>query len=166
MKLDQRGITLLETIIAMGIMSFAMVLFYILYVTGAQSVAKGEKRFSVQQNTRYVAGVITREVRHATSVGTSTPPSTVYYTIRRDTSSNCLIIDTYDNGGTTSRVVGKYIDDLSFSKVDISGKPGLSFTVYGNDGSYDSDYDITSQLLLMNIRSLSSFTGDTIYYTK
>lgn len=166
MNSDQRGITLLETIIALAIMSFTVTMFYTLFAAGSQSLAKEEKRFGVQQNIRNAANIITSEVRHATSVGTSTPPATVYYTIRRDTSSNCLIIDTYDNGSTTSRVVGKYIDDLSFSKVDISGKPGLSFTVYGNDGSFDSDYDITSQVLLMNIKSLSSFTDDTIYYTK
>ncbi len=166
MKSDQRGITLLETIIALSIMSFAVVIFYTLYVTGVQSVAKEDKRFGVQQNVRNAANIITSEVRHATSVGTSTPPATVYYAIRRDTASNCLIVDTCDNGSTTSRVAGKYINGLSFSKVDISGKPGLSFTVNGNDGSFDSDYLITSQILLLNINSLSSFTGGTIYYTK
>ncbi len=166
MKIGQRGATLLETIIALGIISVAVILFYTLYVTGARSVAKEESLFGIQQNTRNAAGIISSEVRHARYIGVSTPPETFYYIIRRDTSNNSLIIDTYDNGATTSRIVGKYITDLSFSNVDISGKPGLSFTINGNNGSFSNDYVITSQVLLLNIGSLSPFEYGTIYYTK
>ncbi|NLI11363.1 PilW family protein [Pelotomaculum propionicicum] len=166
MKSDQRGITLLETSIALSIMSFAVLLFYVLYVAGVQSVQKEEKRFGVQQNTRNAAGIISSEVRHATSIGTSIPSGSVYYTIRLDNDSNCLVIDTYNNGNTTSRIVGKYITGLSFSNTSISGKPGLSFTVSGNNGSFTNDYLISSQVLLLNISSLSSFEDSTIYFTR
>ena len=154
---DNRGITLVELVIGMGLLSLVIAVAYSLYFFGTTSFQTGANRVDLQQNARLMADFITDEVRLAREVEIlgAVPESLdpEYHYIYLDGSavkhsiSGAAAVEKFSN-------ISQKVDfDLVFSK---STDEVAVFTVYASDD--DREYAVTAQVLILNMRG-SSIVG-------
>jgi len=165
--LNKKGFTLVELMIAIALLGIVMTLGYSYYYYGTRSFSVGESQATVQQEVRTASRTITSEIRNATRVSSSEfDDEALFYCIKRD-GNNRLIIDTIDNGVTSSRqLTGNIITNSGFELKQENNKYLLRFTLYGNDSTLTNDYSIVSEILLNNVNNGNLGTWNTIYYTK
>ncbi|GAB6275263.1 MAG: hypothetical protein STSR0004_21280 [Peptococcaceae bacterium] len=60
---NQKGFTLIETIIALTILSFLVTAVLLIYAEGYLNYAKNNQKMEVQENLRFTLNKISREIR-------------------------------------------------------------------------------------------------------
>ncbi|MBS4030508.1 MAG: hypothetical protein KGZ63_03665 [Clostridiales bacterium] len=76
-RCNNKGLTVIEFIIAFALLNFVLMLVYSSYFVGFRSFQSGEEKSNVQRNIRIAVTFITKEIRNATElVLVDAPPST------------------------------------------------------------------------------------------
>ena len=60
---NQKGFTLIETIIALTILSFLVTAVLLIYAEGYLNYAKNNQKMEVQENLRFTLNKMSREIR-------------------------------------------------------------------------------------------------------
>lgn len=159
---DKRGLTIVELLVVLAVLSLVLGVGYNLYSFGTESFTRGETQWIVQREVRSAADYIAREVRYAyqLSIHTGSIPSNPgeHHYIFRDGGS---YVHRYrdDTGTTQTRVIpgGAYCT-VSFQRVaDVEDEVNewvrnlLSFTVRAND----VDYEVESAVFILNMPTAS-----------
>ncbi|PKM83455.1 MAG: hypothetical protein CVU88_02870 [Firmicutes bacterium HGW-Firmicutes-13] len=153
---DKRGISFLETLMVLSLISMVLVLGYSFYAFGARIFAIGESQTNMQRDIRLAADFITREVRNSRSLSLmdflDSPIKENFYYIYLE--HNC--IKHIDQDGMESRKTDAVIEELIFELKEVpeaNNRVLLRFKITGKDG--EQDYILESEVLLNNISSLS-----------
>ena len=166
---DNRGITLVELVIGMGLLSIVIALAYSLYFFGTTSFQTGANRVDLQQNARLMADFITEEIRLAIKVDIlAEAPESLdaqyhYIYLEGNTVKHSV------SGATAvekfSAISRKVDFDLEFLKSSDEIDEILEFTVTARYG--DRDYAVKTEVLILNMQG-SSIIGVTpgfvVYY--
>jgi prepilin-type N-terminal cleavage/methylation domain-containing protein len=166
-----KGVTLIELIVSLMILSIALLIAYSLFFFGNRTFSKGVDQFNVQSNIRLASDYITSQIRYATDIQ-----------ILGSMDSNKIsdpfnAIDAYENyifyDGERIVRLSKYSSnsfligtggEVTFS----STSPGeiLNFTVSGVDSqqNYHIDSEVKPLNLSLNGGSINTGTGYVIYY--
>jgi prepilin-type N-terminal cleavage/methylation domain-containing protein len=160
------GITLIELLMAMAIMSIAMVLIFGIYQFSVKTSKEAEFNSKNQFEVRMAADFITKELRYAASaqvLNNAPAASSGYYDIYVQNTNGSIIFN--KNGVPTTPPGLNNVTDftLTFSSTNNI----ISFTI-GKAGN--TKYDINSKVVMLNIPSTTSlnFTSSSmgIRYTR
>lgn len=135
---NQKGFTLVETIIALTILSFLVTAVLLIYAEGYLNYAKSNQKIEVQENLRLTLNKMSREIRQASSI-----PGFFDYNPTIDTNNDGNPSNDWDkitfslNGKTIS-----YYYDLTGKEiqrsVDGEGHNPMASHVTGLEFQYDS----------------------------
>lgn len=163
---NERGLTLVEFIIAFALIVFVLAVGYCFYFFGMRSFAVGETQSNMQRDIRLVANFITKETRNATEIyliGTPVPSAADgFHYIYLESSAF-----RYKNpGGTVTEKTGPFINELSpMFKLKLSNERNLlEFTINGQDES--QTYTLDTQVLLYNVSNLAEAQNQALKYKK
>jgi len=167
---SQRGISLVELLIALSILSIVLGLAYSLFFFSTKSFKMGSNQSNIQQNLRSVSSFIHKEVRHAVEIetlDTSFTPTQGYEYIFAENSSinhgkfiNGSFVKTSKSDAIIVNSTGLV---FTIKKLD-NGSNLLEFTVRAGDEK--QSYDIKSVIYLNNVQDRSNKTGSIIRYKK
>jgi len=121
---NKKGITLIELIVAVAILSSIIAVACSFYFFGTNSFRSGTKQVNVQSYARLAANAITGELRFATSAQTIS--SLTNYTF--DTTKNYIFVDSHNN---IIRKVNNVNSDLVTAPANTTCE--LSFTLKGSN---------------------------------
>src|SRR5690625_4857407 len=117
-ELDNRGITLLEVIIALSIMIIILQVIYSIFFIGNNSFNMTKNKGFVQNDVRMAANYITREIRNAKEIQIEnfTSKDLIYYgfSLEEKNGHRTLCRTTYKPNKTEKVYVGESITELSF----------------------------------------------------
>jgi prepilin-type N-terminal cleavage/methylation domain-containing protein len=178
---DERGVSLVELIIVLALMSLVLAVGYMFYDFGVRSFNVGEARSNVQQNVRVASDYIARELRYSFEVqlldNTFAIPESVdddfnYIFINGDGAVEHRSIDgsTVLFGGSVTGVV---TDLLEFG-VSTGNDNILEYSIGAlTTGATLQEYGVSSEMYIENlsfssnlIKNITGNTGTAIRYIK
>ncbi|MEW5922016.1 MAG: prepilin-type N-terminal cleavage/methylation domain-containing protein [Bacillota bacterium] len=160
---DEKGLTLVELVIASVILLLVLGMSYSFYAYSARSSAVASRQSDMQQNVRLAKTLIENKIRLAGYVKVGTPAVPA---------NHCRIY--LDNGkimihyqGETAKdllggLSGNIIMDLSFT---VTGDAFIEVMVGASDGV--NNYDISAEVLILK-RNIDNVVGDSdsqLYYS-
>ena len=157
---EEKGLTLVEILVGLILLVMVLGLTYSFYFFGTRSFNVGESRTDVQQNVRFIADHLSKNLRFADSA------EILGDSITFDINYNYIYLDGTSikyrlKGETTSSELFPDISgNIDFSlnlKKSTSGNNILFFRIDGTDGQ--RDYYIDSELQLPNISSITINTA-------
>lgn len=146
--LNRRGVTLIELIIALGILGIVLAVAFSLFSFNLRTFGSGEVRSEVQFDVRMAAEHITYQVRNAREISTSEI-------------SPGEFIDLDELQIRFSRVVS-----VEFEIVEEDAGYFLEYDITGFHDQFNTEYELNSRVLLNNILSADEGSGGIIYFTK
>ncbi|MGI5927445.1 MAG: PilW family protein [Thermacetogeniaceae bacterium] len=166
---DEHGFLLAEYTVALALLVIILAVGIIFFFFSSRTYSEGEKKTTVQSNVRLAANYITKEIRHADYISTKAGPAgKTYYCLKLE--GGALQKETYKEDGTTStRTITPEacLEELTFTIENDGEKTFLSFNIKGSAETLRKDYDISSEVLLVNIKDpLNKESSEIIYYTK
>lgn len=178
-KHNRNGFSLVELMVVVALLGTIIAVGYQLLFFGQNSFKKGEAQSILQNEIRTASDFISREIRNAyvdpTAIDPivftleSGPPATFdsgYCYIYCENSKICY----RDGAGTTVAKTAPVITEFtcslqnSNSSIPSNGKNYIHFIIKGESGS--QKYDITSEVLLNNIKGISEIANKTFAYIK
>jgi hypothetical protein len=173
---DNMGVTLVELLTVVSLLLMVFSLGYGVFSFGTNSFLSAEKRLMLQQNSRQIANIITKELRFATTLQLlQSPPSTGDL----QTSNYNYIVFNYDekkisqySNGVLKYATEGIIDGITFKTTFDPGfnRTLLNFSMNSSTKylSQTLSYPLASNLILLNIAQ--SFSPDSsaigVKYTK
>lgn len=165
-----RGITLIELLIVLMMISFVLFIGYSLYFLGIKSFATGMDRSDAQFECRKAMEFITKEAQTAYK-GTvflyNTNPNTEgnkYIYIDKVTTNPTYGMLMYDEGVHDPVVKAGIADKVIFTSIAFSaptkGILRVSLTAEGNSSTNTQSFDLSSDIKLLNY---STFNPDGIF---
>ncbi|MDD5772323.1 MAG: prepilin-type N-terminal cleavage/methylation domain-containing protein [bacterium] len=137
-KMEQKGFTLIEMMIAMFIFAIIIVGIYTVFIQANKAFQSGRKQVLESQNARIAIEVLAREIRQATAFSAGFDSLTV-----RDTGGN--YISYYLDGPVENQKLHREVKDASgvFVKDEIKARyiKSLTFDYFGNDYALDTNGD-------------------------
>lgn len=160
--IKKRGVTLVEAIIAIGILAIVISSVYSFNLFGIRTYSMGESQWNLQSNVRMLSDLITREVRYASEVEMSeqTPtPGDGYSYIRTEGDE----VKYYKDGRLSFTFKGNTLPDIKY-EVDFTDSAGnvLEFKITAYDNKKGKSYSIDSKVVCLNIvdgRSIINVSG-------
>lgn len=161
---NRKGVSLIELIITMAILSIVMIGIYSLLRVGSNSYRIGSRQYYSQSDVRLAVDTISKEIRYATEVKLlSTKPTSIansdtynYFYIEEGS----LVFSAY-NGGA-ERKVHSYglgiLDTSSFNTQLVGGFQSIDFHLLAQDGN--QDYDLHAELAMPNINLNENYVDD------
>lgn len=125
-KTEQKGLTIIELMIAMLILLMGLALAFNFFFFGVRSFNVGEQRTIVQTNVRFASRVITDELRYATDVEIygSVPDHEEGRKAIFMSADNIIIIR--DEEGNTRPISGALSDEVQFTELSFGVSPEMS----------------------------------------
>jgi prepilin-type N-terminal cleavage/methylation domain-containing protein len=154
------GVTLVELLIAIAIMSIVMSLIFGIYLSSVKTFKQAEINSKNQFEVRMAADFITKELRYATGaqvLSISQAAGSGYYDIYVENNNGPIIFN--KNGVLT---IPPGLNDVTdFTLIFSSTSNIISFTI-GKSGS--TKYNINSKVVLLNMPTTTSlsFTNSSI----
>lgn len=162
---NDRGITLIELILTLGVLGILLILIYSVNLFGIQTFSKGDKQSVVQNEIREASAFITKEIRIATEISLTTMPSTFdplfHYIYIKDS----YMKHTYNNvtKNITSNMITELIPMFQLEKLN-NKKNMLVFELKSSLAG--NSFDLKSEILLNNKSDVPSATNQVIKYKK
>jgi prepilin-type N-terminal cleavage/methylation domain-containing protein len=160
---NKRGLSLIELVIALALLSTVLAVGYSFYFFGTNAFASGESRSNMQRDLRQVSDMVTRNIRNASNIN-------VVNSVTNDTYqyiylSNKAIMHRQSDGNVRT-LTDPHVETLSFTLVRLSnGENYLHFTMESTATVNNQDYDITSNVALNNIRGHLGATGKVLRFS-
>lgn len=154
-KGSQRGLGLIELVIALSLLSVVLAAVYSYYFFGNRSFSTGEAQQNLQQNVRHASAFVTNEIRFASEVEIlSENPlsfeSGWYYIYLKDGDEENIFFRSDDG---EKPIPGIITDDTSYDSGALvfngAGSNVLQFTISASNN--DQNYNIESQVQPLNI---------------
>ena len=153
-KINKKGFTLVELIVALALLLIVLDLGYMFFDYGTKTFTRGEDQYSVQQEIRLASGYVTRELRNTTdsSFTSSAPTNDGYNYIVFDSANKAIKI--YDKSDTShpKYVTNNCITSFTYTVNTVEGKYVMEFTISGTEG--DRVFTTSSKVLLVNMKIL------------
>lgn len=155
---NSRGVTLIELIIALALLSMVLAVGYNYYFFENKTYTIGSNQSNVQRDIRLASDFITREVRNAIELELVSSPTIgdgynyIYL--------NGLVL-MHDSTPKTDPIISQL--ELKIKKVD-NNKNYLEFIIQGNEG--EQTYKINTKVQLNNIKGKSQIQNLAIKYKK
>lgn len=175
---NKKGFTLVELLIVLGLLSVVLGVGYNFYFSTTRSFATAETQWIIQRDIRQVAEFLTNELRYAyqldlTNAAVPGKPTKNDNYIFLDDKSNTYKHRYTDekNNDYEKTIIDADKCTISFSRVKQDTEIGTSNipnTIFFKVASKDIDYEITSQVTLLNMPkgNIEGESGKTIKYTK
>lgn len=153
---EEKGLTLVEMIIAISIMGFVLALAYLLFFFGNSSFDRGTAQAHVQQNVRLVDELLKRELRNADFLDISTGVEPEIFTGAYKVEGGCF-------NQNDSPITAAVITDVEVWIRDESDRAVCAYKITGADGG--QEFNISNEVLLNNIAldDLTSFIIGQVY---
>lgn len=149
--IKKRGVTLVEIIIAIGILAIVLSSVYGFNLFGIRSYSLGESEWNLQNNVRMLSDLITNETRYASEVEITdkTPVQGDGYNYFRTEGKE---VKFYKNGELVSVFKGNTLPYMRY-EVDFTASAGneLTFIITAYDERRGKSYKIDSKVLCLNI---------------
>lgn len=161
---SQRGVTLVELIVALAILGFVLAAVYSFYYFGERSFAVGSEQSNLQRDLRLAADFITREVRHAVELDLIPVPASFAAGYSYIFLENSAVVHVH-NGVKTAKT-GPVVTGLSFGleRLRHNDRNVLQFTVRGRSGN--QQYELSTRVFLSNVRSKENTQNAAVRYKK
>lgn len=161
---DEKGLTLLELVMAFAILLLVLGISYNFYVYAARSSAVASNQANLQQNVRLARTLIENEIKLAGYIKLGEEPSETE-NCRSIYLENDKIMIQYENEDTKDLLAGLSGDmamDLLFT---VSGDSFIEMMVGAGEGA--EFYDITSKVMILkrNIDNNYGVSANRIYYS-
>jgi hypothetical protein len=175
---DERGFLLTELTVTIALLVVVLAVAFIFFFFCQRSFSEGEKKTIVQSNVRLAANYITKEVRYADNISTTMPgdpKGRTYYCLKLGEDANLLQeIISPDNIKNRTITRDSCLETLTFKFRTESVKHFVRFEIKGHDETRRQRRDISSEVLLVNIKDLKDvipegseeFECSEIYFTK
>lgn len=149
--MNRKGVTLVELVLAMAILSIVMGTIYSINLFGLRTFAQSNLRAENQYETRMPADFIAKRIRYANSIE-------ILSDVPEDTPSNAheIFIDSgelkYREGGSEAVLIGTQgVTDYS---LEMSRKSGTSNVIQYTIGKAGTDkYDLVTDVVILNLES-------------
>jgi len=170
LRRDCKGLTLIELVIALGLLASILALGYALYFFATSSFNRGETQSRVQFDLRMASAFITKEVRNATSLALIPTPTAFV------NNNNMNYIFVRDgriihrlNGVETAKTDAIIPEPLIFrlhqlTDADNIVRNVLEFTLTGRLAA--QQHSISTEVFLNNLHGLSIQDNHAIRYAK
>ncbi|WP_168198272.1 prepilin-type N-terminal cleavage/methylation domain-containing protein [Crassaminicella thermophila] len=166
---NKKGITLIELLLALALISMILSISYSLNIFGIKSFSKASSQANVQENVRLAVDFITQETRYATQLEILDNLETIPEKAQIDEDEYYILLNDHSieyRYKDHSKVIANIIENLSFHK-DKDADKILSFIIEGKDKK--QKYDLNSKVLAINLTKeimTSSENGIAIKYKK
>jgi prepilin-type N-terminal cleavage/methylation domain-containing protein len=142
------GFSIIELIIALALMLMVLAVGYNFFFLNYRAYQTADTLAQVQFDTRMASDYITFELRNV-------------YEISLTDNSMPDHID-------LNQLSGQYpkVSAVSFTIGQSGSSYIISYTIIGSDPGLNSDYQLESEVLLNNVESASTGSGNTLYYEK
>ena len=165
-KKDNRGITLVELIIVLALISVVLFLTITILLISKKSFDLGMDSTIIQQDARRASDHITDKLKFAKYVSSSPLTGQEYYRISLEDNAlavSNIIVEKYDSSGvvTQKMTVSKNIKSLQFTSGDENSKL-IDFEIMASSGDYN--YQLKSSVTLNNSSITEQLHGSTILY--
>ncbi len=147
-KRNQSGLSVIELLLAVALLILVLIVGYNLLSLNYRAYRTGEALSAVQFDTRMAADYIFFELRNVGEIS-----------LTNEDLTHQLDIDYFS---------AQYpkVSSVSFSINRAGSKYIVLYSLTGNDPGLNNDYLLESEVLLNNITSAVTGSGNTIYYTK
>ncbi|SHE28682.1 prepilin-type N-terminal cleavage/methylation domain-containing protein [Alkalibacter saccharofermentans] len=168
---SNRGITLVELLVALALLSLALVVAFNIFFVSRQTFITGVDKSAVQQDARFIGNRIANELRFAKEVSTSTIAGEKHFRLdldQHDVTNNLyrVKITEYSAAGNieSTSYVGNYViqDGVTYTTGGTS-KNVIDFTINATTGN--QSFPVESSVKLMNVFANIPNGTTTIYYT-
>jgi prepilin-type N-terminal cleavage/methylation domain-containing protein len=169
MKSNKRGVTLIELIVALAILTVIIAVGFSFYFFGSKTFSRGETIASIQFDVRMSTDFITREVRNATEVELISIPGTF------DTNYHYIYIEgaklKHQFNGTVQEKTSAIIQASTpmFSLEELAnGRNQIEFTMKGSKTTTQGiqAYEATTKVFLNNVSGITPSQNQAIKYKK
>lgn len=161
---NQKGVTLIELIITMAILSIVLIGVYSFLKVGNNSFRLGSRQYYSQSDVRLAIDTISKEIRYATDVELlGSKPLSISDTDVFDyfyINEGSLVHSEY-NGGSSRRIhfYGLGIQDTSkFNTIQIGEFQSIDFLMIAQNGN--QNYDLHAELSMPNINLNENYVVD------
>lgn len=167
-RLDNKGITLLELIITLSIMTIILQIIYSVFCVGNQSFNMSKDQGLLQKDLRIVSDYIINEIRNGKEISPEAFSSkTIYYSLslEKKDKHNTLCRTKYTPNKESEKLyIGESITELLFLPSEKDEM--IQVKIKGEERA--RTYELDFELLLENIETLNIDKEgiDKIFYTK
>lgn len=143
-----KGFTLIELVVTIAMLGIVILAVLNFFTYNLSTYSRGSEKADVQFDVRMAADLITTELRNVVDISTT------------DNTLNTVL--------DLSVISAKYpsVKSVNFEITKEDLNYFVIYTVTGNADSGNSNYEMTSKVLLNNIKTATLATGDTLYYKK
>lgn len=145
-RLHKKGMTLVELIVVMAIMSVVLGTIYTFFIYNMRLYRKSNDLSQVQFDVRTAVDVLSNDLRNISEVS--------------------LTDSTLDQSYSAETLRQSYpsIESVTFTLNKTGMTYLLAITISGNDASGRNDYEISTNIILNNIQNAALDTGPVLYY--
>lgn len=170
---NQKGITLVELIVALALISIFIMIGTNIFLLGNRSFKTGVDKASAQQDVRFVSNRIVDELKYAKSIkSTADFGADDYFKISVD-ANNRLVVEKFNSSNVeiSESVVGDYVESVQFTAAVNADTIQLYVKSLSDIVGGGQEYDINTAVRLMNNNVggntvvEAAFASDTIFYT-
>lgn len=149
LKLNNKGMTLIELLIVLAIMGIILQVVYSVFFLGNKSFTISKNKGFSQQDARLVTEIVTKELRNAKKIDIDESKfNEDYYTLEFEEENNRLIRRDKDKNKAPTVIAEGSIEEILFNySEEIDGIIKVTITTREKDEKYKLDFDI----LLENI---------------
>ena len=140
MKLNKKGITLIELIIAIGILSMVLALGYSLYLTGVRGFLRETTSVDNQFKVRHASTTIGRQIRRADTVTVDGGKLKLTYP-----NGSSLVYRL--QGNVIMEGTNKLVEGINTFTASITGNT-IFLTIESKENSDDEAYELSSQITI------------------
>lgn len=146
---QKRGVTLIELIISMAILTIVLSLVFRLLIYNSKVFYKSEDLSQVQFDVRMASDYISTEIRNVKSISLTSGAS-------------------IDNSIDLAFLSGNYpsVKSVEFVLKAQGQRYLLSYVIEGSDAQVNNKYKLETDVLLNNVSSAVTGTDNKVFYTK
>lgn len=146
----KNGVTLIELMIALGLLSVIMIIAGSMFMFGNSSFARGNNQYDIQSDARLASDYIQKQIRYAkTAQLLTTPDDEDGYDYLYFDGSNKLVHKAWNSSTSTHDTKYQSSFELPGSEFSLTNSE-LTFTVNASLNAHT--YDVSSKILLPNLK--------------
>lgn len=168
MKLNNKGITLIELLIVMALMGVIGAVAFSMYLFGNNTYLKVDKQYQLQSDLRLSTDYIIKEVRNASELEiVEVPISTFVQGYHYIYIENKKLIYYYNENSVakTESVLQNDLFNPAFKRLKLSNNKNMLSIVFIG-AKISQNYKVDTEVLLNNINGLDFQQGNAIKYKK
>ncbi len=167
---NNEGFTLVELLVSLLLIGVLLGLIFFIYFYGTNTFNKGSKQTFVQQDTRIISEIITKEIRNSKAISNNlsnvlSADDNYYFELLFD--ANQLVKKKYNKVGDVLETT-RFADTLSDLSFEISSNNNDIIIVKIMTLDDNQQFSTSQEILINNTDSIKAFEGlaNNIFYTK